>query len=258
MPFLNTANNGAGAGDDAALLHRPRILFLHGGGTNARIFEAQCRALAPRLEPYLRPVFAEAPFASPEPGADVVQVYGDFGAYKRWTLGGPDAPEPDAAFTWRAVDGALARALRADDARGATGPVVAVLGFSQGAKVAASLLLRQQADPAAAAAALGLPAERCTLRFAVLMAGRGPLLPPNPEDPAPAPPRLALPTLHVLGRRDPGLPKHRDLLRNLCAPAAAELIEWDGDHRLPIKTQDVEPVVNAIKRLAADAGLISP
>lgn len=251
MPFLNN--------DKASdTLHHPRILFLHGGGTNRRIFEAQCRALVPRLERDFRAVFAEAPFPSPQPGPDVVQVYGDFGAYKRWTLGGPDAPEPDPAFTWRAVDGALARALRDDDARGATGPVVAVLGFSQGAKVAASLLLRQQENPAAAAAAFA-PAADCLFRFGVLMAGRGPLLPPDAADKdAAAAPRIALPTLHVLGRNDPGLPKHRDMLRNLCEPAAAELIEWDGDHRLPIKSLDVEPVVEAIKRLAVEAGLIAP
>lgn len=128
-------------------LHHPRILCLHGGGTNARIFRAQCRGLSSHLSPYFRLVFAEAPFPSTA-GPDVLPVYEAYGPFKSWLRGvHPDQPEPDPTSTWEAVDGVLAQAVFEDDAKGASGPWVGLLGFSQGAKMAASVLLRAQEVP---------------------------------------------------------------------------------------------------------------
>jgi hypothetical protein len=55
----------------------PRILCLHGGGTNARIFRAQCCALINQLRHEFRLVFAQAPFNS-EAGPDVLSVYSEW------------------------------------------------------------------------------------------------------------------------------------------------------------------------------------
>lgn len=52
---------------DVGTLHLPRILCLHGGGTNAKIFHAQCRVLRAELKGIFRLCFAEAPFPS-KPG----------------------------------------------------------------------------------------------------------------------------------------------------------------------------------------------
>jgi predicted amidohydrolase len=64
-------------------LHLPRILCLHGGGTNARIFKAQCRRIIAQLDTEFRFFFAEAAFLS-DAGSDVLLVYSQWGPFKRW------------------------------------------------------------------------------------------------------------------------------------------------------------------------------
>ncbi|KAF7156254.1 hypothetical protein CNMCM5623_009647 [Aspergillus felis] len=248
--------------NDTATIHLPRILCLHGGGTNALIFRMQCRVIEKRLGRSFRLVYAQAPFTSVEPGPDVTSVYKDYGPFRVWLR---DHRMPG-VWTSRdvaaGIDTALALAMAADDAKGATGDWVGLLGFSQGAKVAASILYRQQ---------------RCgvtSFRFAVLFAGRGPLVWLMPDLPQPqglvdaatpfthpAPPwltlgsdehMLRLPTIHVHGLKDPGLGHHQDLLREYCDPLQATLLEWEGGHRMPIKSRDVETIVHQIHRAAQE------
>ncbi|OOG00533.1 hypothetical protein ASPCADRAFT_202388 [Aspergillus carbonarius ITEM 5010] len=249
--------------DDTATLHLPRILCLHGGGTNAHIFRMQCRVLEKRLSRSFRLVYAQAPFISLEPGPDVTSVYKDHGPFRVWLrdhrMPGVWTSQDVAA----GIDTSLALAMAADDAKGATGDWVGILGFSQGAKVAASILYRQQKCPGVT-----------DFQFAVLLAGSGPLVWLMPDLPMPrglvdaatpfthpAPAwltlgsdehMLRLPTIHVHGLRDPGLDRHRDLLREYCDPLEATLVEWEGDHRMPIKSRDVEMVVQQIRKAARE------
>lgn len=255
--------------NEAATKDLPRILCLHGGGTNALIFRMQCRVLEKGLGRSFRLVYAQAPFISVQPGPDVTSVYKDYGPFRVWLR---DHRMPG-VWTSRDVaariDAALALAMAADDAKGATGDWVGLLGFSQGAKVAASILYRQQ---------------RCgmtSFRFTVLFAGRGPLvwlMPDLPQPrglvdaampfthPAPAwltlvsdEHMLHLSTLHVHGLNDPGLDEHRDLLQEYCDPLQATLLEWEGDHRMPIKSKDVQTIIKHIHKTAREAGtLLSP
>lgn len=221
----------------------------------------QCRGLEFRLQKHFRLVYAEAPYPSAA-GPDVLSVYADCGPFKRWVLTtSPNAVEEQPKETWEGVERAIAGVMDADDHLGATGEWVAVLGFSQGAKMAASILLRQQERPAA----LGrLRRPDGAFRFGVLMAGRGPLLQYDPDeadwlaegerfdhDSNVANNRLIhLPTIHVHGIQDPGLYFHRILLNQWCDSNSRRLIQWDGNHRLPYKTADVELVVNAILDVA--------
>ncbi|KAF6825541.1 major facilitator superfamily transporter [Colletotrichum musicola] len=246
-----------------ASLALPRILCLHGGGTNARIFKAQCRVIRAALAKDFRLVFVEAPYAS-IPGPDVTSVYGDWGPFKSWIPAG----DVGTAGHSETVDRALRQAVDADDALGATGEWIAVLGFSQGAKLAASLLLRQQqqqhqqqgwmSEPMWSGETPAVP----SFSFGVIMAGRAGLLDLGPG-PWPAPARgqggvLPMPTLkqqqrldvasiHVHGLQDPGLELHRDMLNDFRDPV---LVEWDGGHRLPIKTLHVGKVVDSIRQVA--------
>ena len=253
-------------------LHLPRLLCLHGGGSNARIFQAQCRALRAELSHHFRFVFANAPFPS-EPGPDVTSVYKNFGPYRRWLRSSPHQPYIPAQEAVEEIEDALALAMNESDCQGATGEWVGVLGFSQGAKMAASLLLRQQV----CSAKLGKHFAPSNFRFAVLIAGRAPLVSLDPyllSDPAlldasqltleQSPgfaPRcqeenvLRLPTIHVHGLEDPGLPLHQALLDEYCSEEA-RLVEWDGKHRVPIKTKDVLPVVDAILDVAQATGVL--
>ncbi|KAL8737322.1 MAG: hypothetical protein Q9181_001778 [Wetmoreana brouardii] len=254
-------------------LQLPRILCLHGGGSNARIFQAQCRALRAELSHCFRFVFVDAPFPS-EPGPDVTSVYKNFGQYRRWLRSSPHHPHVPAQEAVEEIEHALDSAKNQSDCQGATGEWVGIFGFSQGAKIAVSLLLRQQTY----AAKLGKHFAPSNFRFAVSIAGRPPLVSLDPEilsDPAlldasqlPVEPGrrgsvtkcheeniLRLPTVHVHGLKDPGLPLHQALLENCCSKDA-RLVEWDGQHRVPIKTKDVLPVAAAIVNVAQVTGVL--
>lgn len=254
-------------------LHLPRIICLHGGGTNARIFRMQCRGLERALRSSFRLVFAEAPFAA-LPGPDVTAVYKDCGPFKAWLRIRPDETALDASTVVQEIADSLAAARRDDDARGATGEWVGLLGFSQGAKLAASILYEQQ---------LRLREKKVAhlleYRFAVLLAGRGPLVSLNPARPVPrglvnaSQPtmsplyesedfmnsvdyQLHIPTIHVHGLNDPGLELHRRLLDRYCDSESTMLLEWDGAHRVPIKAKDVNYVVKHIMSLAQTTSVL--
>ena len=248
----------------------PRILCLHGGGTNAVIFRAQCRVLLAHLKSTFRLIFAQAPFPS-EAGPDVLSVYKHFGPFRRWLDLSPD----HAAFAKAPVaeiEASIEAAVAEDNGYGATGEVVGLLGFSQGAKVCASLLLRQQLRIAEGRAA------GSNWRFAVLVAGRAPLVNLEPKDyvlpalngasqsswPNSVEDQrreeihiLRLPTIHVHGLRDPGLELHRKLLSDCCEVESTRLVEWVGDHRMPIKSKDVSALTEQIFAVAKQTGILS-
>jgi hypothetical protein len=258
-------------------LDLPRILCLHGGGTNSTIFRTQCRAISRQLASEFRLVFAEAPHLS-QAGPDVLSVYASFGPFKRWIRWKPEHPtiHPDEAV--RAIDSSLEDAMREDDEQGATGEWVAILGFSQGAKIAASILYRQQLREQYYGRSYFRQTNTPYFRFGVIMAGRAPFvaldrnLPTNPPLPDAsqitdtsnkanrmsqelAGHCLHIPTVHVLGLKDPGLEMHRQLYRDFCDDDTKRLVEWDGDHRLPIKTKDVSLVTSQIRELAEETGV---
>ncbi|KAK5656790.1 hypothetical protein OQA88_4338 [Cercophora sp. LCS_1] len=253
--------------EDAHTLSLPRILCLHGGGSNARIFKAQTRALRSQLANHFRFVFADAPFPS-EPGPDVTSVYAKFGPFRRWLRSGPHHPYVDPEEAVADIEESIYEAMDRDDLQQATGPFVAVLGFSQGAKMAASLLLRQQVR----AQKLGTHLAGTGFQFAVVMNGRGPLLtmdpcllpansvlvdasqialdqPPTVQDLRRGEHILRLPTIHVHGLQDPGLGLHRRLLHDYCSKEA-KLVEWDGPHRVPIRSKDVSLLASEMLRVA--------
>ncbi|PKS05616.1 hypothetical protein jhhlp_008134 [Lomentospora prolificans] len=115
----------------AATLPLPRILCLPGGGVNAEIFHMQCRTLMARLNDTFRLVFVDGPFICPPPPT-IVKVYGDYGPFRRWLRWQPDQPEIDAATAAGQIRYQIDLAMEEDDQRGATGPWVGLLGFSQG------------------------------------------------------------------------------------------------------------------------------
>ncbi|KAI9167842.1 Esterase LovG [Paramyrothecium foliicola] len=256
---------------DSSALHLPRILCLHGGGVNAEVFELQCRGIIARLRPYFRLVFVDAPFPC-SPHKAIVNVFGDQGPFYRWLPWLSDHSEIDADVAAERILEAYQAGMRRDSAEhGATGPWVGVLGFSQGAKIAASLLWCQER-----AAAQGL-VPLTSFRFGIIMAGSGPVLRLDRRlDPVRhigEPGRLALsyddwpadgrgehaiaaPTLYVLGLLDPDVDAHRRLLRLYAKPGTVRLVEWEGDHRLPIKTPDVTAVVDRILEMAEDVDVI--
>jgi hypothetical protein len=66
---------------------------------------------------------------------------------------------------------------------------------------------------------------------------------------------LRIPTIHVHGMADPGLHLHQRLLNEYCEKGTATLVEWEGAHRVPIKSPDVEPIMQAVYDVAEKVGI---
>ncbi len=276
---------------DAATLGLPRILCLHVGGVNADVFRMHARAIVSGLAPYFRLVFVDGPFlCAPFPG--ITTVYGDYGPFRRWLRWLPEHPEVDAETAASEMAYQVRSAMEDDDALGGRGDWVGLMGFSQGAKVAASMLYTQQVAREKKIDAQGrlggveggggggeAGKESVNWRFGVLMAGRAPLvlldekLGPLPQGIADASMGsttftdwpdgsggtahlLRAPTIHVHGLKDQGLHHHLKLLNVYCAPGTTRLVQWDGDHRLPIRTNDVEAVTSQIIELGKELGIL--
>lgn len=244
-----------------ATLHLPRILCLHGGGVNAEVFRAQSRSLIKHL-PEFRLVFADGPFFC-NAGPGIVPVYQEYGPFRRWLRWLPEHPLIDDDSAIEEVQYAIAACQREDPG---DGPWVGLLGFSQGAKLTSSLLYDQQIRFEKEGRA------DTDYRFGVLLAGRSPIVSLCEHSRGPAcvapgeisegfhfegdsPHVLRIPTIHVHGTNDAGLHLHQKMLRQYHDPKTTTRLEWDGDHRVPIKKTDVEPIVREIRRVAREQGV---
>ncbi|GAB1736220.1 hypothetical protein D0869_12476 [Hortaea werneckii] len=242
-------------------LSAPRILCLHGGGVTGDVFRAQARSLIKYL-PDFRLVFADGPFFCSH-GPGIVPVYEDWGPFRRWLRWLPEHPEIDDESAREEVLYNISTAKQEDEG---TGPWVGLIGFSQGAKLSSSLLYDQQIRMEKEGRA------ETDYKFAVLLAGRNPLVSFSEYSRHPAlvtegqiseghtyegenPHILRIPTIHVHGLNDNGLHLHRKMLKEYHDPATTTLIEWDGIHRVPIKKVDVEPIAQAIYRVAREQGV---
>lgn len=243
-------------------LSLPRILCLHGGGVNSEVFRAQSRALIKAL-PTFRLVFADGPFYC-APGPGIVPVYEDCGPFRRWLRWIPEEhAEIDDESAIEEVMYSIETCKREDKG---TGPWVGLLGFSQGAKLSASLLYDQQVRKEKTGVA------ETNYKFAVLLAGRQPLISfsdyskGNAVLPAgaisegfwcdgPNEHVLKLPTIHVHGLADPGIHLHRRLMEQYCDRKSVTLVEWDGSHRVPLKKTDVDRIIKEIYRVAREQGV---
>ncbi len=105
---------------------------------------------------------------------------------------------------------------RLTDLLSRSGPV-GLLGFSQGAMVAATM------------AALSSRGEVPAIDFVILLAGA---LPRPRELRELFTPRCGVPSLHVVGREDQLLGEHPRELFEHFAPAGRDLVFWDGGHRV--------------------------
>jgi len=223
-------------------LSLPRILCLHGGGTNARIFRTQCRVLEAMLKPYFRFCYAQAPFLS-QAGPDVQTVYSHFGPFRAWLRWSPDNSVGDTDGVSDEIIAAIDLAVKQDNLAGASGGWVGILGFSQGAKIGASILKAQQQQMRSSKRRT-LAAWQ-TFQFGVLLAGRGPLVHfPTTVSTFCDHAQLAVPTIHVHGMDDVNLDLHRNLLKEHCAEGSTSLVEWNGGHRVPVTTEAVSMIVD--------------
>lgn len=242
---------------DSASPSCPRILCLHGGGTNSQIFRIACRVLKAQLSDHARLVYADGPFHSP-PGPLIDGVFRGWGPFRSWLppdLGvGPRKGQgvesiyedpTDSSLVIDKIHQSLIEAMESDDQAGMTGPWVGILGFSQGAKIAASLLLRQQNISQR-------PPLIPLFSFGILIAGTGPLVWLGSMESKPMltkssfEPVLGILTIHVYGSDDSLIPSSAAHLYHFCSPQSRKLLIWDGDHVMPTRSKDVLPIVEMV------------
>ena len=225
-------------------------------------------------------MWADAPFFC-DPHPDIISVYGSYAPFRRWLRWLPEHAEIDDDISIEEIGYAMRTAMQDDDRAGGVGEWVGLMGFSQGAKLSASLLLEQQAREEKAqrdgreveTGLTGIPG--LNWRFGILLAGRAPLSNLNPmilksealvsagnisegfqfckevDDEA----KLRKPTLHVHGMADAGLHLHQKLLHEYCEDGTTTLVEWEGAHRIPLKSKDVDRVVESIYDIAERTGV---
>ena len=244
-------------------LGKPRILCLHGGGVSAQIFELQMRFLAPGIERHFRLVYANGPFES-DMHPDLKPVYSGVDQCHCWSRWLPDHPPVDPHCAIEEIEHSLTSTMDADEG---TGEWVGLIGFSQGAKLALSILLENQFRQEEDRFAVGFAGVQW--KFGIIMAGRAPpySLSDRTKDskhyvrPGELPQefgradekfrdKLRTPTLHVHGLLDSGLELHRDFLEYFCELSSTRFLEWEGAHRIPFRPNDVTSITDGIPKTA--------
>ena len=107
------------------MIQRPRILCLHGGGTNTRIFKAQCQALKAQLCSHFRFVYFDAFFLPSSFEPDDLLVYRNCGFFRRWLKS-----DSDTSGLGNLIVAALNRTMGEDYAKSVQSAGAAVLRFS--------------------------------------------------------------------------------------------------------------------------------
>jgi hypothetical protein len=207
---------------------RTALISLHGFTMNAAGLKHMMGDLEARLEPTVDLVYPDAPHAASDTSvAAIAQLMGGFRP-KPPNLQWWNASDDGKTYVgWEATRAHLARELAAH-------PGAGLLGFSQGAAVAAAL---------AAASSRGLFPP---LRFVIAIAG----FEPRASDIAPLFTRpLQLPSLHVWGVAD-GMSAHALQLVERFDPARRQVVTWPGRHTVPSTGAAADAIVDFVQRHA--------
>ena len=249
---------------------------LSGVGSNADILLLQTRVLRDQLSSSFRFVFANGPFFC-EPGPGVLPAYGGAEPFRRWLRWSSSHRVLKPKHHIEAIRRCLEDAMAEDDELGADGKWVGLLGFSQGARLSASLLFESQRRHAILASGgtvqgyegTGVETQlwRQDWQFGILFSGPAPLVALSPDVgdlPLQSSTELDLsfkeldtfdptgkvsvnqPTLHVIGVEDEWTPSQRRLYDAYCPDESKTLLEWQGDHRIPIQPSETKQICDWI------------
>ncbi|RKF74545.1 Esterase citA [Golovinomyces cichoracearum] len=125
---------------------RPRVAMFHGGGSTSKIFQMQCESIEQRLASRFELVYFDAPFQS-GPGKGILPFFSfeEWGPYLSWFTNREDGEEyPDGTAGNYDDEEGIERIIRLMRESEPGGKWVGCLGFSQGTRVVAGLLLWQQ------------------------------------------------------------------------------------------------------------------
>lgn len=218
------------------------VLCLHGAGSSGSIFRlqlAKCRLL---LKNKLEFIFIDGPLLAPA-GYGMLPHFSDAGPFYSW-LDLDAATSLDSQL--RTMDSAVRTAVEHWECtkNQSRSRIIGVIAFSQGALAASFLLWRQQ---------LGQVPWLPKLHFATLICCYFPRT--ASEYMFSEAERLGKPntvidihTLHLHGRRDFGLGRARELVKQVCASDLADVLEFDGGHQCPSSATDCKSIMHYILR----------
>lgn len=239
----------------------PRLICLHGAGSSGAIFQVQGRKLFRALDKDFRFVFLDAPFPSVA-GPGMRPVFEDSGPFYRWQCDESaadnfDITEDEVREEKERVRRYLLDALRLYHKPEDGTPVVGLVAFSQGARVATGLLSFVE-KRLLKGCLQGLP----HIKFAVIISATYPPLFLDDDDDMVAKDGVdsvtgkalcRIPSLHLHGSRDPWRSESKKLLKQNYDIGGATVVEFTGGHAVPTREQDVKEVVAAFRQLAAVA-----
>jgi Serine hydrolase (FSH1) len=222
---------------------KPRILCLHGGGTSSLIFRIQARQLQQLLHNHVDFVYHDAPFEC-RPGPGVLPTFEGAGPFFKWTSGDDEPPTDEGPFDFVTIDESIRRL------RDEIGPFEGIFAFSQGVRVAATLLSRAQRS-LDSPQGHELNDQNRDFRFAIFVGGT---FPPLHDGEIPAPlqasaARIHLPTIHVLGSDDPFRLESLKMLNLVCEPKSTTIISFKGKHEIPSHCPDIKILADHIRKL---------
>ncbi|TVY82190.1 Esterase FUS5 [Lachnellula suecica] len=210
----------------------PAILCLHGSGVNVEIFRLQTVRLQNALSNSFEFVFLNGPVEAPA-GAGILPIFEGCEPFFRWKKTGDNIYEKDLDKETR--DYLQKEMKKRDD-------WVGILGFSQGGRVAAGLLMEQEEEQKA-----DMYGDEGGFKFGVFTM-------------TPAPPMTALahrespeliktPSLHVVGMQDHWYDSSIAMQSDYFDSKTSKLIEIDIGHRLPTADADTKMIAREILRM---------
>jgi predicted esterase len=239
---------GLSSAFDTSTAHLPAILCLHGGGSNATVFKIQTRRLYWRLSSRFRFVFVQAPIEGAA-GWGMLPVFESLAPFYRWVSRRFQAGESDvevAPTEEVAVVDELV--LRTMERNGGRESFVGVMGFSQGARLAAGMLLRQQLE----IKEHGFSKWR--FKFGVIIGGPFPPIGLVPESMKLDYSVMAqMPTLHAWGRDDQ-VRKGARKMADVCDNPNTFVMDFEGGHHLPLKDDEADELCGLIVEAWHTAG----
>ncbi|KAJ9618532.1 uncharacterized protein PV06_09226 [Exophiala oligosperma] len=218
----------------------PAILCLHGGGSNSTVFKIQTRRLIWTLEKQFRFVFVQAPIEG-TPGHGMLPVFASCAPFYRWVnrrfKAGESEVEPTPQEEIDAIDKLI---LDTMDANGGVDSFKGVIGFSQGARLTAGLLLRQKIQERDSGE------SKTKFAFGIMIGGPYPPIGLSQQVNAADYPLLkGIPTVHAWGKDDhvkPGC----EALAKMCESDVCFTMDFEGGHHLPLKDVEAKDLCDLI------------
>lgn len=215
------------------------ILCLHGGGASPGIFRFQLATFRAALKNDFEFVYAEAPHVA-VPGPDVLPFFAGMDPFFSWFR--KDAPvSVDEEITL--FNAAIRKTVESWKLRNPKVKIVGVLGFSQGG-LASTVLLWEQT--------MGRVPWLPKLQFGVLVCCAY-------SDVATSYVReksdgditlIKVPSLHLHGLQDYNLGQARETLAAHYSSKYSQVIEFEGEHHVPKKREDITKVTEYLQQVA--------